>query len=83
MIAILMLTEMKQQQISLEEKLLGLNDQLEEIIAKAKALEYDYGSLIAKVHPTYHECALNLTHYLAFRSFDIDKLQFSHDSFNV
>ena len=66
---------MKQQQISFEEKLSGLNDQLDEIITKAKALEYDYGSMIAKVHPSYHECALNLTHYLAFGSFNIDVLQ--------
>jgi pyruvate kinase len=68
-------TKMSKQQLSIEEKLSGLNDQLEAIITKAKALEYDYGSLIARVHPSYHECALNLTHYLAFRSFNIDQLQ--------
>ncbi len=66
---------MSKQQLTIEEKLSGLSVQLEEIITKAKALEYDYGSLIAGVHPSYHECALNLTHYLAFRSFEIDKLQ--------
>jgi pyruvate kinase len=66
---------MSTRQKKIEEKLAGLNDQLEAIILKANALEYDYGHLIAKVHPSYHECALNLTHYLAFRSFDIDDLQ--------
>lgn len=58
-----------------KEKLIAINDQIEEIIDKAKALEKNYDDLILKVHPTYHESAMNLTHYLAFRSFDIDKLQ--------
>lgn len=56
-------------------KLLAINSQIEEIIEKAKVLEDSYSSLIAKVQPSYHESALNLIHYLAFRSFDIDELQ--------
>lgn len=57
------------------EKLLKINEQIEEIIKSAKALEKKYDHIILKVHPSYRESALNLTHYLAFRSFEIDKLQ--------
>lgn len=58
-----------------QEKLLTVNNQIEEIINKTKVLENNYDDLILKVHPAYRESALNLIHYLAFRSFDIDKLQ--------
>ena len=58
-----------------QEKLQNINHQIEEIIKKAKVLENNYNDLISKVHPAYRESALNLTHYLALRSFDIDKLQ--------
>jgi len=58
-----------------QEKLLVLNNKIEEIIDKARVIENDYLDLISDVHPSYHESALNLTHYLAFRSFDIDNLQ--------
>ena len=58
-----------------QQKLLSINNQIEEIIAKAKELELNNNDLISKVHPIYLESALNLTHYLAFRSFDIDALQ--------
>ncbi len=58
-----------------QEKLIVINNQIEEIINKAKALEDNYDDLISNVHPSYRESALNLTHYLAFRSFDIDDLQ--------
>ena len=57
------------------QKLQSINSQIEEIIAKAKELELNNNDLISKVHPVYRESALNLTHYLAFRSFDIDTLQ--------
>lgn len=57
------------------EQLIKINDQIEEIINSAKTLEKYYADLILKSHPSYRESALNLTHYLAFRSFDIDKLQ--------
>lgn len=58
-----------------QEKLLIINDQIEEIINKAKVLESDYNDLISKVHPSYKKSALNLVHYHAFRSFNIDELQ--------
>ncbi|NOZ47710.1 MAG: hypothetical protein GXO79_13150 [Chlorobi bacterium] len=58
-----------------QEKLLTINNQIREIINKAKVLENNYDSLISKVHPFYHESALNLIHYLAFRSFSINELQ--------
>lgn len=58
-----------------EEKLLAVNNQIDKIIKKAKVMENNYENLILKVHPAYRKSALNLTHYLAFRSFDIDKLQ--------
>ncbi len=58
-----------------QEKLSMLNNRIEEITDKAKVLENNYKDLILKVHPMYRESALNLTHYLAFRSFDIDELQ--------
>jgi len=58
-----------------QEKLFAISNQIEEIINKAKALEHNYDNLISNVHPSYRESALNLTHYLAFRSFDINDLQ--------
>ena len=54
-----------------QEKLLTINNQIEEIINKAKALENNYDDLILNGHPSYRESALNLTHYLAFRRYDI------------
>ena len=57
------------------EKLLEINKQIDEIINSAKSLEKKYYDLIQIAHPSYRESALNLVHYLAFRSFDIDKLQ--------
>ena len=57
------------------EKLLEINKQIDEIINSAKSLEKKYDDLIQTAHPSYRESALNLVHYLAFRSFDIDKLQ--------
>lgn len=58
-----------------QEKLSDISNQIEEIIHKAKSLQRDNDDLISKVHPIYRESAINLTHYLAFRSFDIDDLQ--------
>ncbi len=58
-----------------QERLLTINNQIEEIINKANTLENKYTDLIIKVDPAYRESALNLVHYLAFRSFEIDKLQ--------
>lgn len=56
-------------------QLLEISDQIEQIIQKAKSMEHKYRELLSNVHPTYKDSAINLTHYLAFRSFDIDKLQ--------
>ena len=52
-----------------------IGDQIGEIIAKARDMENKYRNLIDRVHPIYRKSALNLVHYLAFRSFDIEKLQ--------
>ncbi|MCD4820395.1 MAG: hypothetical protein K8S23_17080 [Candidatus Cloacimonetes bacterium] len=58
-----------------QKKLSIINDQITKIIKKANLLEKNYYTLISKVHPSYRESALNLAHYLAFRSFDIDEIQ--------
>lgn len=58
-----------------QEYLLNINNQIVQIINKAIELESDYNIMIENVHPTHRKSALNLIHYLAFRSFDIDKLQ--------
>lgn len=58
-----------------QEKLQLISDQIGEIIAKAREMEERYRTLTERVHPVYRKSALNLVHYLAFRSFDIDKLQ--------
>ena len=58
-----------------QENLLNINSQIDQIINKAIALESDYTNMIENVHPTHRKSALNLIHYLAFRSFDIDELQ--------
>ena len=59
-----------------QKKLIIISNQIEEIIEKAKVLENNFKLQLSKVHPIYSESALNLIHYLAFRSFDIDKLQY-------
>ncbi|KAA3638535.1 MAG: hypothetical protein DWQ02_05030 [Bacteroidetes bacterium] len=53
----------------------SLNEQIESILQKALELEQEYAIELAKVHPVYKKSALNLIHYLAFRSFDIIELQ--------
>lgn len=58
-----------------QQKLLSINDQIEEITKEANALASNYSVIIEKVHPLYRENAINLVHYLAFRSFNIDELQ--------
>lgn len=57
------------------EKLISLKQQVEEIIAKVREIEDNYTEEIENVHPVYRKSALNLVHYLGFRSFDIDDLQ--------
>ena len=61
--------------IAQEAKLQALNHQINEIILKIKEIENNYSDEIENVHPIYRKSALNLVHYLGFRSFDIDQLQ--------
>jgi pyruvate kinase len=49
--------------------------QIERIIEKAEKLAKQYDKSIKSVHKDYRESALNLIHYLAFRSFDNTNLQ--------
>ena len=52
-----------------------IKQQVDEIIEKIKEIENNYTREIENVHPIYRKSALNLVHYLGFRSFDIDDLQ--------
>ena len=61
--------------ITKKNRLIALNDQVTQIIYKIKEVENSYRDDIEKVHPIYRKSALNLIHYLGFRSFDIDELQ--------
>lgn len=56
-------------------KLIYINTKIDKIIAKIEEFEGKYIDKISKVHPVWKKSALNLLHYMAFRSFDIDKLQ--------
>jgi pyruvate kinase len=58
-----------------KESLVAIQSQVEIIIEKARELEKKYKDQISAVHSIYRKSALNLIHYLAFRSFDIDQLQ--------
>lgn len=58
-----------------QQKLLAINAQIEKIIEEANALASNHSVIIEKVHPLYRENAMNLLHYMAFRSFNIDELQ--------
>ena len=57
------------------EKLSAISQQIDEIILKIKEMEDTYAVEIKQAHPIYRKSALNLVHYLGFRSFDIDHLQ--------
>lgn len=57
------------------ERLLFVKKKIDSIISKVKEMELLYADELNNVHPVYHKSALNLIHYLAFRSFDIDELQ--------
>lgn len=61
--------------IKSQERLLHISDQIAEIITKTHEMEVVHKELIGRVHPLYRKSALNLVHYLALRSFDIEKLQ--------
>ncbi|SMO40509.1 pyruvate kinase [Saccharicrinis carchari] len=58
-----------------QDKLRQIGHQIRDIIVKAREMENIYSDLIGRVHPIYSKSALNLVHYLALRSFDIEKLQ--------
>lgn len=60
---------------AIENRYAWLYDRLKKVIKKAQALEKLHQDEIKKVHPIYRKSAANLIHYLAFRSFSIDKLQ--------
>ncbi len=59
----------------LEQKVLFIADKLNEVITKAYKTERKYRKEVKAVNPKFRVSALNLLDYLAFRSFDIDKLQ--------
>ncbi len=52
-----------------------LNDELQAIRNRAKALETEHAAELAAVHPDYSDSARNLIHYLALRQSDISALQ--------
>ncbi len=57
------------------DRLLFVKEKIDLIIYKVREMEEEYRDEIENVHPVYRKSALNLVHYLAFRSFDIDELQ--------
>ena len=63
---------MKKQKI---DKIKVAFEMLNEIVNKAIEMETEYKDLIELAHPMYKQSAANLVHYLAFRSFDTEKLQ--------
>jgi len=60
---------------NLKIKLDSLELQFDEIINKLHEFEKKYEHELSSVNPVYKKSALNLVHYLAFRSFDIASLQ--------
>ena len=59
----------------LEKKLDGVIHSLEDIHAKARALEERYEAQLREIHPEQYKSGLNLLHYLALRQHDISDLQ--------
>ncbi|MCG6187289.1 pyruvate kinase [Maribellus maritimus] len=57
------------------DRLLFVKEKIDLIIYKVREMEEEYRDEIESVHPVYRKSAINLVHYLAFRSFDIDELQ--------
>ncbi|MGI9546005.1 MAG: pyruvate kinase [Flavobacteriaceae bacterium] len=51
-----------------------IGESLDKILAKMKAMEISYAAELNEVHPIYKRSATNLIHYLALRTFNIDKL---------
>lgn len=58
-----------------KEKINFIDQQVEMIMEKALEMESIYSAELSMVNPVYKKSALNLVHYLAFRSFDIIELQ--------
>ena len=56
-------------------RLEDLKVQIEDIIQRLHELENKYDSEVSQVNPVYKKSALNLVHYLAFRSFNIADIQ--------
>lgn len=52
-----------------------LEHKFEEIINKLYEIEKAYSEAIGSVDPNYQKSAVNLVHYIAFRSFDIASIQ--------
>lgn len=57
------------------DKYLSVCASIKDIIQKTKEIEKSYELELAKVHPVFKKSAVNLLHYLAFRTFNIDELQ--------
>ncbi|MCL2704960.1 MAG: pyruvate kinase [Spirochaetaceae bacterium] len=59
----------------IQKKIDFIDHKIEAIIQKAEELEKKYNGKINKVNAIYKKSALNLIHYMALRSFDIEDLQ--------
>ncbi|MCL2791641.1 MAG: pyruvate kinase [Spirochaetaceae bacterium] len=59
----------------IQKKIEFIDNKIEAIIKKAAELEKKYSENIDKVNAIYKKSALNLIHYMALRSFDIEELQ--------
>jgi len=60
---------------TLKERYETLENQIDQIIQRLDEFEKKYAVELSEVNPVYMKSALNLVHYLAFRSFDISLLQ--------
>ncbi len=60
---------------TLNERLDALEILFDQIIDRLQSFEKKYTAELSDVNPIYKKSALNLVHYLAFRSFDISSLQ--------
>ena len=60
---------------NIEKKLTYIEEKIESIINKAESLEVKYENTLKLVHPRYNKSAVNFVHYLALRSFNLEKLQ--------
>ena len=58
-----------------QKKYANVSATIAEIIQKSKHMETTYERELSLVHPIFEKSAKNLLHYLAFRTFDIDRLQ--------